>query len=158
MIRGTGYRICGMPPPVAAPTVPALGRLQVRRCRREPEELLQRVPAPVVIRPCQLGADVAQVPGLGAVAGDRRVPVLVAGDPAVLPRVRDDPLTLGRRGQIVERSAATRARHDISGQSRLVLAETGPRAREVGLLESVRVDLISICGLLRLVGAEAALQ
>src|SRR3546814_8658696 len=82
-----------------------------------------------------------------------------SSDLAVLPRVLGDPGPLRRPGKVVDRGArALVARHDIYGQTRLVLAEAGPRADEIGALDPAVGDVAGVRGLPRRVRAIRALQ
>ena len=89
----------------------------------------------------QVFADVAEMPGFGAVAGDWRFVGGVAQDEAVFIGVGGGPLAFGGGAEAVSDTAA--ATGDVDGQSGLVLAETGAGTLAVSLsLAVVRNFLI----------------
>src|SRR6478735_11948732 len=133
--------------------MPSVG---VVRRRGQSEELLESAPAARVVGARELGTDVAQMPGFGRIAGDRRALVFVPDDPPELPRVRRDPLLLGGAGERLESDAPRRARRHVGGEPRLMLAEPRPRADEVGVTGSPRRNETPVGRALSVVRAEAA--
>ena len=117
VVLGIAVFGCRRPRP-AAP-----GSADVVRCRGQAEELLERVPAAVVILRGELGADVAQMPGLRRVAGDRRCTRPRSGRSSRTPTSARPPTApCAVPAKLVERDAAARAGDDIGGESGLVLA------------------------------------
>src|SRR6185437_545172 len=96
------------------------------------EHLLER-DAVVVQLPGQLGTDVTNVPGLGAVAGDALVPRRVAEREAVLEGVVGQPDDRLRAGQA-----------QIDRRSQLMLAVAGTRRSPLLLDRAKQARLFSV--------------